>query len=1028
MRSSLLSSILVLFLFSTTIQAQRDSSRNDFTNAESWLLFEEYGEAEAIYQKLLGWYPENNNLKYKIGICLLNDPYRKKESLGYLEEAANHINPEYKEGSFKEETAPPDVLYHLGNAYLVNEMLDPAIRTFHRFLEIMDPEVYDEELVRAQIRACENAKRLMAMPVDIDLYPVSQAVNTRYSETHPVISGDGNRMAFITEQPFFDEALFIEKLDGEWTLPMSVTSMLGFDEDIYPVSLSYDGTEMLLYYDDEHIGNLYMSRYEDGFWLPAVKLGENISTKYWESHASLSRDGQTLYFTSNRKGTNGGLDIYSSRRQPDGKWGVPENLGTTINTRYNEETPFITMDGQTLFFSSYGHYNMGGYDIFCSTKNKDGSWGKPVNLGYPINTTGDDLFFQPVNNGFAGYQSRYEKGSQGKHDLYYMDIYSANNPRMYLVTGFVRTEDGLTDLTTLEMFVIDPENGDTLKYSIPIDETGAFSLNLTQGEYALHFSGEGFEDLITPLSITPGSNKKGIVLDDLIELALIKKEPLVFEGEESLIEMQDSVYKGVAGKPIIIPLKLEKGSLLVTSIFHDSTLVSSDTMEVEKRRTELEIIPLPGVSRIELEMYDSDGNIHKKSFTVIGTEPVKTRKEIREEKKNELKIPPSLTGTPVGVLLMDLRKNSEGDADKYLAGLDLEEEGIESPRELFEHLYEQAGQGKFSKKEVDLLLAGAISDGEVEQLYNLLLENADGPLKAYLERLSLEEQGIRTPEDLIRHLEEVSAANGFTMDDVRKAMLEGMDTYPLTKPDMAGDPVERMKLQLLGNTDGALHQLLDTLDTEKQGIKTGAELFEYLYLQSDEAGYSKKEVDEQLVEALAHGDVSLLYQLLLENSDGALKAYLEVLDLEKEGITTPEGLLRHLEEVAEANGFTMDDIRRAMIRAIVTPLEVDRVYDSLLKTSEGELLEILKGINLPQDGILTVEELINALYKAFVKKGYSQKEIREILHEMFPGHAGFISDLLKQVKKGFPVFLFVLLAGAAFFLFFIWFRRRRKAE
>ncbi len=281
----------------------------------------------------------------------------------------------------------------------------------------------------------------------------------------------------------------------------------------------------------------------------AEKLGENISTKYWESHACFSKDNQTLYFTSNRKGTTGGLDIYQSQRQADGKWGVPENLGTTINTRYNEETPFITEDGQTLFFSSYGHYNMGGYDIFYSTKDKNGNWGVPVNLGYPINTTDDDLFFQPVNNGFAGYHSRIEENSQGRHDLYYMDIYSANNPRMYIVTGFVRTEDGDTDLTSLEMFVIDPESGDTIKYSIPIDETGAFTLNLTQGDYALHFSGEGFEDLITPLSITPGSNKDGINLEDVIKLSLIKKTPLIFEGNESLIEMKDSVFEGEAGKP-----------------------------------------------------------------------------------------------------------------------------------------------------------------------------------------------------------------------------------------------------------------------------------------------------------------------------------------------------------------------------------------------------------------------------------------------------------------------------------------------
>jgi tetratricopeptide (TPR) repeat protein len=234
-------------------------------SAESWFLFEEYAEAEAIYQKLLKWDPDNDNLKYKIGICLLNDPFRKKESITYLEEASKNINPNYKDGSFKERTAPTDALYYLGRAYLANERLNPAIVSFREFQKIMNPEVYDSELVREQITACENAKRLMGMPADIDLRSMGTTVNTRYSETNPVFSGNGERMAFITKQPFFDEALFIEKVNGEWTLPMSITSMLGFDMDIYPVAMNHEGTEMVLYYDDELIGNLYTSRFEDGF-------------------------------------------------------------------------------------------------------------------------------------------------------------------------------------------------------------------------------------------------------------------------------------------------------------------------------------------------------------------------------------------------------------------------------------------------------------------------------------------------------------------------------------------------------------------------------------------------------------------------------------------------------------------------------------------------------------------------------------------------------------------------------------------
>jgi hypothetical protein len=521
-------------------------------------------------------------------------------------------------------------------------MLDPAIESFREFLKIMDPEVYDDELVKAQIKACENAKRLMTMPVDIDLHPLGTTINTRYSETNPVVSGNGERMAFITKQPFFDEALFIEKVDGEWTLPMSITSMLGFDMNVYPVALNHEGTEMLLYYDDGLIGNLYTSRYADGFWSPAEKLGEPVSTKYYESHGSFSKDGESLYFTSNRKGSLGGLDIYRSGRLPDGKWGEPENLGSTINTRYNEDTPFLTSDGRRLYFSSFGHFNMGGYDIFYSTRNDDGSWGEPVNLGYPINSTGDDLFFLPVENGNEGYQSRIPSSGSTRYDLFYMDIYSVNNPRMYMVTGFVRTGDGKSDLTTLEMFLIDPETGDTLKYSIPIDPSGAFTLNLPQGDYKLLLTGKGYKDLIRPLSITKGSNKKGIILEQALLLEPVKKEPIVFEGEESAIELKETTYEGTVGVPLIIPVKVEKGSTLVMKVTHDSLLVRTDTIQVDKRRAELEIVPLLGVNLVELEMTDSEGNIHRNSLVVNGMEPKPVKP--RKERKNEEVAQTPLTG------------------------------------------------------------------------------------------------------------------------------------------------------------------------------------------------------------------------------------------------------------------------------------------------------------------------------------------------------------------------------------------------
>ena len=144
MKRILFSSLLVLFFHPALVYAQRDSVRTLYLDAESWFLFEEYEEALPLYEALLESDPGNDNLKYKIGICLLNDPYQKDKAIHYLLEASENINPAYKQNSYKERTAPPDVLYHLGNAYLVNYKIDSAIQSFEKFLDILDEEIYDK--------------------------------------------------------------------------------------------------------------------------------------------------------------------------------------------------------------------------------------------------------------------------------------------------------------------------------------------------------------------------------------------------------------------------------------------------------------------------------------------------------------------------------------------------------------------------------------------------------------------------------------------------------------------------------------------------------------------------------------------------------------------------------------------------------------------------------------------------------------------------------------------------------------------
>lgn len=818
MRRILYASFLIFILSPALIFAQRDSTRTVFLDAESWFLFEEYGEALPLYESLLKSDPGNDKLNYKIGICLLNDPYQKDKAIQYLLTASHNINPAYKENSIKERTAPPDVLYYLGNAYLVNEMLERAIESFEEFLEVMDRDVYDEDLVLAQIRSCKNAQRLLTMPVDIDLLLIDSLINTRYPDIRPVVSGDGTKMAFVTELPFYDGAFFTEKTADGWSYPQMITQMMGFDADVYPVALSYDGTEMILYYDDEYIGNLYHSKMEGGLWAPATKMGENISTKFWESHACFSKDGQLLYFTSNRKGGHGGLDIYLSEKQADGKWGPPLNLGSTINSRYNEESPYLTEDGQVLYFSSYGHYNMGGYDIFYSRKNSDGSWAEPVNLGYPINTTDDNLYFQPFSNGNAAYYSVYSPSGIGRHDIYYMNIYSVNNPRLYYVTGNLGTEDGSIDSTRMLIYVVDAESGDTLLYTNPSEE-GAFAFQLKQGIYELHFSGEGYEELIRPLKITTTSNKRGIALNDDMVLSLLEEEgeteeePEVFEGEDSQIKLKETQFEELAGVALVVPVIAPRGSTIVVRTYQDSVLISTDTVVTERRKTDLQIVPLPGNSVVELELTDKEGNIHRNSVIVVGSAVVTDA--IQEEGELE-----------EGVL-------KEGVLE------DVDEQ------DLFKHLYMQADTQGLDPEEVDLLLIAFLADGDAKLLQQQLKEQSAGPLNAYLEQLDLEAEGIHSSEDLLRHLEQEAVARGFTMEEVREAMLESLE-----------QPLEVCSLyeELLQSSDGTLREILESLDLREKGIYTIDQLNSLISKELEERGVSKKEREKILKELFGEED------------------------------------------------------------------------------------------------------------------------------------------------------------------------------
>jgi Tol biopolymer transport system component len=412
--------LLFILLLIAPVYAQENKDLEDsFLEAEYFLMNESYSDALTYYLQLYEKLPDNANLAYCVGVCYLNIPGKKNLSIQYLENAIKNMSAKHKEGTLTQVAASYDALFELGRAYRINYRFDKAKETFTKYLATLLPDDHENiDFVRNEIKACEMAKDLIATPVAYAEENMGELFNDEKSNFNPLISADGKSFAYMVSLKFYDAVMFSRLVNGRWSAPVNITPELQSDGDFYISCLSADGKLLFLSKDDHVNSDIYVSSYDGKTWSKTVKLNKNINTKDWESHGFISEDGNQLVFASDRPGGFGGLDLYISRKV-NGDWGPAVNLGPEINTQFNEDRPYLINNGKTLFFSSQGHENMGGYDIFRSDLQSNGLWSIPKNLGYPINTPDDDIFFMPVADGKSGYYSKFkETGGFGKEDIY----------------------------------------------------------------------------------------------------------------------------------------------------------------------------------------------------------------------------------------------------------------------------------------------------------------------------------------------------------------------------------------------------------------------------------------------------------------------------------------------------------------------------------------------------------------------------------------------------------------------------------
>jgi hypothetical protein len=481
---------LILILLCCLICAAEASGqkpkKKDIVPIENLMLMDNYPKASELISQLQKQYPDNPYLHLLQGICFLNIDGKTQDAIKPLTLAKQH----YGVYSKKNDNAIK-ANYHLGQAHHLNHDFEEALLLFET---LKDTVPVKRENIHKQlspyINYCNNAIALKKNPVDFRITNLGQAINTEYDEHSPVISGNEDLLLFTSNKHgankdskadglYTEDIYFTQWREGGWLPSVSAGESINTNGYDATCSLSSDGKTMIIYRNNGN-GDLYISHLEKEKWTNPEKLPKPINSQFEESHASLSLDGNTMVFASHRPDGIGGKDIYIANKLPNGKWGKVLLLNRNVNTELNEESPFLSYDGQSLYFASEGHNSMGGFDIFKSDKDENGQWQKAVNIGYPINTPGDDLFYIPTLDGQRVYFASERSGGYGRSDIYIIEFPVSDERSLAVVSGYLFTEDGIPSVHSI-ISVTNKESGELVGDYKPQTNSGKYTMILATG-------------------------------------------------------------------------------------------------------------------------------------------------------------------------------------------------------------------------------------------------------------------------------------------------------------------------------------------------------------------------------------------------------------------------------------------------------------------------------------------------------------------------------------------------------------------
>lgn len=402
----------ILFVFLVMVLALKGFSQSYAEEGDRYFDSKDYKNALASYFKALHTSRNNPVLFFKIGYTYLHTE-TKSQAITFLEKA-------YK----MDPAIHHEILFYLGMAYQSSLQYAKAKYVYEQFKKKAPKKRWEE--IDQRIRECMFSHALLSNPLDVIIENVGSAINSPFDDYSPVITPDGLSMYFtsnrstdstkIKEGKNFEDMYLSQKVNDEWTTPKKIGAPLSIYAHDAVSSISPDGNTLFIYYETNK-GDIFASKKDDkGEWTKPVPLNRNINTpQFRETSASVSADGKKLFFSSDKPGGKGGLDIYMCELDAAGNWGKAINL-LTVNTPGDEDSPFIHHDGVTLYFSSNGHPGMGSSDIFKS-EFKDGAWSKPENMGFPLNSIEYDGFFSMSPDKKVAHFATMRKYGVGGYDI-----------------------------------------------------------------------------------------------------------------------------------------------------------------------------------------------------------------------------------------------------------------------------------------------------------------------------------------------------------------------------------------------------------------------------------------------------------------------------------------------------------------------------------------------------------------------------------------------------------------------------------